>query len=157
PERVSSERARALPGAPEEPAMPLADRFQLDIQGISDPIPVVRMSGHEGVSELFRFELTLAVEGSGLDFSSAVGKPALLTMKAEQDPGYVTGIVPRLLEGDAGKKLPTYEVTLVPKVWPLPHRSDCRIFQELTAPAIIQKVLEGAGLASGDDFRIALQ
>ncbi len=45
---------------------------------------------------------------------------------------------------------------MVPKLWRLTKRADCRIFQDLAVPAIVKKVLEGAGLASGDDFRLSI-
>ncbi|HYO51730.1 contractile injection system protein, VgrG/Pvc8 family [Archangium sp.] len=41
-----------------------------------------------------------------------------------------------------------YQVTVVPQVWRLQHRHNSRIFQELTTPDILKKVLQGAGLSS---------
>jgi type VI secretion system secreted protein VgrG len=137
--------------------MPLTDRFLFEIKGVSDALRVVRFTGHEGLSELFRFDLVLACENPAVDLASAIGQPALLTMQRGGDPRYLHGMIARCVEGEAGTKLTSYHVTVVPKPWLLLHRFDCRIFQELTAPQIIQKVLEGAGLASGDDFRLSLQ
>src|SRR5690348_10677937 len=87
-----------------------------------------------------------------------IQKPACLTMAADADERrHVHGIVSRVEVGDTGKKLTSYRLSLVPRVWLLLHRHDCRIFQELTAPEIIEKVLVGAGLAAGSDFRLSLQ
>jgi type VI secretion system secreted protein VgrG len=138
--------------------MPLSDRFLFEVEGLSQTLRVVRFSGSEGLSELFRFEMIVACEDGVVAFDDVIGKPALLTMNADAgEPRYVHGLVARMRQGDFGKKLTTYHLTIVPRPFRLLHRHDCRIFQELTAPDIIKKVLEGAGLASGTDFRVALQ
>jgi type VI secretion system secreted protein VgrG len=138
--------------------MPLSDRFLFQVDGLSQTLRVVRFAGHEGLSELFRFEMIVAAEEGSIAFDDVIGKPALLTMNADEgEPRYVHGLVARMRQGDFGKKLTTYHLTIVPRPWRLLHRHDCRIFQELTAPEIIKKVLEGAGLAAGTDFRVALQ
>src|SRR5512132_2840176 len=138
--------------------MPLSDRFLFEVEGLSQTLRVVRFSGSEGLSELFRFEVIAACEDGAIGFDDVIGKPALLTMRADEDePRYVHGIVARLRQGDFGKKLTTYHLTIVPRPFRLLHRQDCRIFQELTAPEIIKKVLEGAGLASATDFRLSTQ
>jgi type VI secretion system secreted protein VgrG len=140
-------------------AMPTADRFLFEVTGLSQELRVVRFTGHEGLSELFRFDVILAAEDAAVSFDDVVGHPALLTMQgaAGEDARYVHGMVARFRQGDYGKKLTTYHVTVVPRPSRLLHRHDCRIFQAMTAPVVIQKVLEGAGLASGTDFRVALQ
>jgi type VI secretion system secreted protein VgrG len=138
--------------------MPLSDRFLFEVDGLSQTLRVVRFAGSEGLSELFRFEVIIASEEGGIAFDDVIGKAALLTMRADEgEPRYVHGIVARLRQGDFGKKLTTYHLTIVPRPWRLLHRHDCRIFQEQTAPDIIKKVLEGAGLSAGTDFRFAVQ
>ena len=133
--------------------MPVSDRFLFEVEGLSQTLRIVRFTGSEALSELFRFEMIVACEDGVLAFDDVIGKPALLTMNADAgEPRYVHGIVARMRLGDFGKKLTTYHLTIVPRPWRLLHRHDCRIFQELTAPEIIKKVLEGAGLASGTDI-----
>jgi type VI secretion system secreted protein VgrG len=137
--------------------MPLSDRFLFEVEGSSQTLRVVRFAGQEGLSELFRFEVIVAGEDGAVGFDDLIGKPALLTMGTDDEPRYVHGIVARLRQGDSGKKLTTYHLTIVPRPWRLLHRHDCRIFQELTAPEIIKKVFEGAGLEVDTDFRFAVQ
>src|SRR5262245_58378524 len=120
----------------------MPDRFTFEVKGLSEDLRVARFAGHEGLSELFRFEI-LVVSEAQVGASDVIEQPALLTMAADASGNrFVHGIVSRFEMGDAGKKLTSYRLTLVPKAWRLLHRYDCRIFQELTAPAIIQKVLE---------------
>ncbi len=137
--------------------MPLLDRFLFEVTGLSQTLRVVRFAGREGLSELFHFELVLASE-DGIAAADVVGKPALLSLKTDLgELRHVSGIVSRFVCGDSGKKLTMYHVTLVPRPWRLLHRQDCRIFQELTAPEILEKVFKTAGLASGDDYSLSLQ
>jgi type VI secretion system secreted protein VgrG len=134
-----------------------ADRFAFEVTGLSQELRVVRFTGQEGLSELFRFDVILAAEDAAIAFDDVIGKPALLTMLGAEGDRHVHGMVARFRQGDFGKKLTTYHVTVVPKPSRLLHRHDCRIFQTLSAPDVIKSVLEGAGLASGTDFRISLQ
>src|SRR5512145_231932 len=117
--------------------MAINDRFLLTIDGLSQELRVARFAGREGVSELFHFEITFTSDDAGITPADAVGKTALLTLNVDEgEVRHVHGIVARLLCGDAGKKLSSYQVTMVPKVWRLLHRQDCRIFQQKTAPEI---------------------
>jgi type VI secretion system secreted protein VgrG len=134
-----------------------SDHFLFEIQGVSSELRVARFTGTEAVSELFRFDLTVLSEDAAVTFADTIGRPALLTLVGNGEPRHVHAMVARFEQGDAGKKLTAYRVTLVPKPWRLLHRHDCRIFQELSAVEIVQKVLEGAGLASGTDFALRLQ
>ncbi|MFO0617557.1 MAG: type VI secretion system tip protein TssI/VgrG [Polyangiaceae bacterium] len=130
-------------------------RFLFHIDGCDAELHVVRFAAREGISELFHLEIIVATEAA-LSFADIADKPALLTMCGDDDR-HIHGRVERLRLGDTGKRFTTYALTIVPRASRLHHRSDCRIFQELTAPQIIEKVLVGAGLASGDDFRLSLQ
>jgi type VI secretion system secreted protein VgrG len=135
----------------------LADRFLFEVEGLSQTLRVTQFSGHEGLSELFRFDVQLYCEDGAIAFDDVVGRPACLTIADAANPRFVHGIVARFEQGEMGKKLTPYHITLVPRAHHLELRSDQRIFQELTAPEIVKKVLEGAGLTAGDDFRISLQ
>ncbi len=135
----------------------ISDRFLLTIQGLSQELRVVRLAGVEGLCELFHFDVTFGCEDAGIEPDDALGKPALLTIVDAGEDRYVSGIVSRFELGSSGKKLTAYHLSMVPKAWRLQHRHDVRIFQDLTAPDIIKQVFLGAGLASGDDFRVSLQ
>jgi type VI secretion system secreted protein VgrG len=134
------------------------DRFLISITGLSQELRVVRFTGVEALCEMFHFEVTIASDDAGIDPDDVLGKPALLTMLlGDGQDRYLSGIVSRFEQGDSGKKLTAYHLHVVPKLWRLQHRHDIRIFQDLAAPDIIKQVLQGAGLASGDDFRLSLQ
>ena len=126
-------------------------RFTFAIEGLSEPIWVARFEGEEAISQLFHFQILLTCKDPNVAFADVIGKPALLTLDtSESEPRHIHGIVSRFVLGDEGKKFTAYHATLVPSVWRLVHRHDSRIFQELTVPDIIEKVLKGAGLGGGD-------
>ncbi len=135
----------------------IADTLLLDIEGVTDELRVLHFEGHEGMSQLFEFEITFACR-EALDFGSVVRKPAVLTMHVDQDtPRVVHGIISRIEQDNPESKWSQYRLTLVPRAWLLLHRMDCRIFQDLTAPQIVERVLKGAGMPSGDTYRLSLQ
>jgi type VI secretion system secreted protein VgrG len=129
--------------------------FRFEVSGCPDPMRVIQFSGSEGMSNLFGFNLMLACENQSLDFSDVVGKPGLLTLLGELKPRFVHGIVYRFEQVNELNRYAIYEATLVPQVWRLLHRHDCRIFQDLDTPEIIKKVLETAGISS-EHFRFSL-
>jgi type VI secretion system secreted protein VgrG len=136
----------------------VTDRFLFAVAGVDATLRVVRFRGSEGISRLFHYEFELACEDAALSFDDVVRKGAQFNIPLpDGDPREVVGIVSRFTQVAVGKVLAVYRAEVVPKAWLLTLRKDCRIFQELKAPEIIKKVLEGAGLAAGDDFKLSLQ
>ncbi len=129
----------------------------LQIEGSDLEQRVVRFQGIEGISRLFRFEVTFVAHESGVALADLVGKKVTLGFRVGDDERFLNGIVARAEQGEQGKKTTAYRLEIVPKAHHLTLRRDNRIFQELDAPEIIQKVLSGAGLAAGDDFSLSLQ
>jgi type VI secretion system secreted protein VgrG len=136
----------------------MSDTFlSLAIEDCSSGLSPVSFEAEEGLSRLFHFRLELNSDDEGLDPGALVGKE--IQVQIETGTGgdrYFHGIIRRLSVGgqlDPGRN---YIVDVVPKLWRLTKRADCRIFQSLAVPDIVKKVLEGAGLASGNDFRLSL-
>jgi len=129
--------------------------FLFEVSGCPDPMRVIQFSGTEGMSSQFEFHLKLACENQSLDFSDVVGKPALLTLTGELVPRFIHGIVCRFEQVNELNRYAIYHATIVPQVWRLRHRHDCRIFQDLKTPDILKKVFESAGIAS-DHFKFSL-
>jgi type VI secretion system secreted protein VgrG len=139
--------------------VPITDRYLFEIDGLASALRVVQFTASEAISELFHLELVIASDDPAIAFADVIGKKALLTMHPDDDGAGrpFHGIVSRFRQGEAGKKLTAYHVTVVPKPWKLLHRQDCRIFQEKTALEIVDAVLKNVGFESGTDFRIALR
>jgi type VI secretion system secreted protein VgrG len=126
-----------------------ASLFSLDIDGLGEQLRVLRFSGHEGMSSLFEFQVEFVCEDPAVDLSAIAGKSTRLVLVGEQVPRFVQGIVSRFEQLNELPRYAIYQATLVPRVWRLLHRHDCRIFQQLATPDILKKVFEKAGIPSG--------
>ena len=120
--------------------------FRFEVSGCAAELRVVRFSGHEGLSNLYEYQLELACEDPALSFSEVVGKTALLTVGSGASARLVHGVVSRFEQMGSRPRYTLYRATLVPLAWRLRHRHGSRIFQELTTPDILKKVLDAAGI-----------
>ena len=125
------------------------------IPGLDRDLHVIRFEGHEGLSQLFEVHVQVACKAGDLSFADVVGMPAVLTFRVGETVRHLHGMVASFEQGDEGKKLTAYRAVVVPSVWRLLHRRDSRIFQALTVPEILKKVLSAAGVPS-DGFRFSL-
>jgi type VI secretion system secreted protein VgrG len=143
----------------------MADDTTKDVQatftitGTSDALYVLEFHGHEAISSLFQFRIDFASEEGNLSAASILKKPALLTITGEQGPRYVHGIIASLEQRETARKFTMYHAVLVPSVWKLTQRRDCRIFQktqdgEKNAKEIVSKVLKGVLSESEFDFKL---
>ena len=111
--------------------------------------PVVSVTGHEAISKLFRFEVTVLV-GPDDDLSEALlQKPARLTFRSgDEAVRTVTGMVGAVEPTNSllfdGRRALRFK--LVPRLWLLKHRVTTRIFQGLSVPAIVKRVMRAVGL-----------
>lgn len=107
----------------------------------ADKLLVRAMRGVERISEPFQFELELFSEDAALSFDSIVGQNACVTVHLPDDAKrYVNGVVTRFAQGGRDRRHTTYFAELRPWFWVLRQHVDCRVFQEMTAMEIIEKV-----------------
>jgi len=123
--------------------------LSLRVEGLpDDELRVLRMHGEEGLSRLFEFDLELVSENPAIPFANVVGQPATLTFSTVGADRPVNGLVRRFEQGAIGRRFTRYHLRLVPGVWRLQQRVDCRIFQAKTTLEIVQEVLQAAGIPS---------
>ncbi|WP_213941719.1 type VI secretion system tip protein VgrG [Pseudomonas sp. dw_612] len=118
-------------------------RFTLTIQDLKTDLQVLEFTGREAISTPYAFDVVLVSEKPNLDLESLLHKQAFL---AFSEGGGIHGQIYRAGQGDAGKRLTRYSVTLVPRVAYLSHRINQRIFQQLNVPQIVARVLEEHGI-----------
>lgn len=107
----------------------------------ADKLLVRSMRGVERISEPFSFDLEMFSEDAALAFDSIVGKNACVTVTMPDDTKrYVNGVVVRFAQGGRDRRYTTYFAELRPWFWVLKQHVDCRVFQEMTALEIIEKV-----------------
>ncbi|MDP2748089.1 type VI secretion system tip protein TssI/VgrG [Pseudomonas sp.] len=118
--------------------------FSLTIEGVSHDLQVLEFTGREAISQPFEFELELVSERPDLDLESLLHQAAFLAF--DQAGHGIHGQIYRVAQGESGKRLTRYHVTLRPQLAYLAHRSNQRIFQHLTVEKIISQVLQEHGI-----------
>lgn len=107
--------------------------------------------GEESISGLFHFTLEMVSEDNAIDFSAIVGKAVTVTLTLGNDTEHnLNGIVGRFVQEETNLRLTRYFADIYPWLWMLTKTSDCRIFQNKTAPEIIESVFSDLGFT---DFR----
>ena len=102
--------------------------------------------GDEGISRLFRFNLELLSEKSNISFKDIVGQNVTLRIALPEDKErYFNGFVSRFAQSGSDVRFTRYQMEVVPWLWFLTRNADCRIFQNMTIPDIIQKVFKDRG------------
>jgi len=118
-------------------------------------IGVVDFTSREEISAPFQVHLTLASEDD-LHFDAVVSKEGLLTVMGDRLERHFHGIVSEFTQSGMQGRFHLYRATLVPSLWTLSLRHNCRIFQTKTVQDIVQQILEEAGIPS-DRFAFRLQ
>ena len=122
-----------------------------------DVLLLQELTGIEGISSLFSYELNLlAYENDSIVFKDIVGQKVTITLNLpDGTPRYINGYVSRFTQGETDKRLFThYHAQVVPWLWFLTRQADCRIFQNLAVPDIISQVFN---LFDFKDFRLSLK
>jgi type VI secretion system secreted protein VgrG len=108
----------------------------------------------EQLSRLFQIEAELFSEDGNINLDKVVGQPATIRLNIGEDgKRYFNGCVSRLVQIASEGYYTRYRATIVPWLWFLTRTADCRIFQEKTAPQIIEKVFTDHGF---NDFQLKL-
>lgn len=121
----------------------------------AEKLRIIRFEGSEGCSEMFRFSLDLTSSDQKIEFDQVVGQSALLTVRGTQGTRHVHGLVSLFEQTGKEGKWALYRAEVVPAIWKLGLRANCRIFQEKTIPDIIKQVLLDASLTA-NQFRFSL-
>jgi type VI secretion system VgrG family protein len=134
-------------------------RFKFESQGSSDTLHVVQMEGSEGLSELFRFELTLVCNNANLDFDQIMAAPATLKIKSHDGKTEVPyhGVLTSFEQLGRTNEYYFYRAVLQPRLARL--MLDCvnEIYTaDKSVPQIIEDVLKKSGL-SGQDYELYLK
>ncbi|WP_415769495.1 type VI secretion system tip protein VgrG [Pseudomonas sp. LB3P38] len=127
--------------------------FSLTIDGADSYFQVLSFTGREALNQPFEFELELVSEKASINLESVLHKLAFLQLSPSGTG--IHGLVYSIAQGEAGKRLTRYRISLRPQLAYLAHRVNQRIFQQMTVPQIISQVLEEHGiLASEHKFQL---
>jgi len=122
-----------------------ARALRIDTPLGADALLLRSFSGQEAVSQLFRFQLELLSEHDDIDFDSIVGKNVTVHLQIIDSERSLNGFISRFAQGGRDGRFTRYHAEMVPWLWFLTRKADCRIFQRMTAPDIIKKIFDDLG------------
>jgi type VI secretion system secreted protein VgrG len=112
-----------------------------------DKLLLTSLVGQEAISELFSYEVDLLSTDHSISAEQLIGDKVKLVITS--DDGKAHAIHGMVAEWRAGpvidRELRRYRARLVPWLWYLGHSTDCRIFQNLSVPEIIEQVFQSLG------------
>lgn len=117
-----------------------------------DVLLIRSIIGREAISQLYSFEIdAFAINEESVDFSKLIGQAVCVTVALKNDEKRCFhGIVKSLTRGARGFTATAYRMEIVPTLWLLTQRTQSRIFQQISIPDILKKVLAGLDV----DFEI---
>ena len=119
-----------------------------------DTFVITSLSGSEYISDLFEFELEVFSENLDVSADQIVGKAATVTIQNEHSRHF-NGFIKSLTLGEINDhNQRVYRMTMVPWLWFLSKRTNCRIFQELNTKDIVSQVFSDLGF-SDFEFKAA--
>ena len=134
--------------------MPLSQTNRFAAIGTPGPDNLVLKTAsiHEQMGRLFQIEVDLITDDTDINFDDLIGQNATirLDLPTSDDPRYFNGFISRMTQTRNEDGYAQYHATLVPWLWFLTRTADCRIFQQMTIPDIVEQVFKGHGF---DDFK----
>jgi len=119
-----------------------------------DALLIQSMSGSEQMGRLFSYNVSLLSEKEEIKIDDIIGQNVTIRLEVSEDvTRYFNGCVSRFVELPTADNKSHYQATIVPWMWFLTKSADCRIFQEMNVPDIIQKVFNDRGFS---DFKLNL-
>ena len=117
-----------------------------------DKLLLQRFTGEEGLSMPYLFTLDMASEDAAVDPSALLRKPVCVTVVLpDGSERLIHGRIRRFVQLGRNEALTSYQAEMVPWLWFLSLSSDCRIFQQLSVPEIVEKVFTEHGFT---DFQL---
>src|ERR1700747_1649864 len=127
--------------------------LKIDTELGEDKLLLRGISGHEAISQLFRFRLDLLSEDDAIDFESIIVTPVTLHLEIVDGERFFHGVVSRFSQGEQDGRFTNYRAEMVPWLWLLTRTADCRIFQNKTAPEIVELIFKDLGFS---DYKLKL-
>ncbi|EPW6428949.1 type VI secretion system tip protein TssI/VgrG [Vibrio parahaemolyticus] len=129
--------------------------FTFDVSGFSGAFKVESFRITETVSSPFEMNLTVLSDDDTITFEALSRKMGVLSLFGQGvgTARQFNGSISELRYLGTGRRFSRYHMTLVPHLWFLTQRQDCRIFQMQAAPDILRQVFDDAGMS---DYRFEL-
>jgi type VI secretion system secreted protein VgrG len=131
------------------------ERLLFNLTDEDSELRVLRFEAREAMSRPYEVTLDLVSTNHELDLAGQLGRSGRLEIIGPLTSRYYHGIIAELEQIAVGRRFSTYRALLVPAIWLLGHRSNCRIFQQQDVQSIAVTLLDELGLGS-DERRFSL-
>jgi type VI secretion system secreted protein VgrG len=123
-----------------------------------DTFDVVSFSGSEGLSKLYRFDVTLVADNDEIDLENIIQSRATLNILREDGDITFHGILSSFEELETVQERTHYRAVLTPAFWRETLTFHNQIFLDKTIPQIIEAAMQDGGLTSLEyEFRLTGQ
>src|SRR3569623_858967 len=122
---------------------------ELRISGavVPDDAAIEKLTGHEALGTPFEYQVVLVSESPQLDLSTFIGDKVTAELKIDESTfRYFNGYVTEAALIETFKRHARYRLTLRPFLFLLTARTNSRIFQKQTVPAIVKALLAEHGI-----------
>jgi type VI secretion system secreted protein VgrG len=122
----------------------------------ADTFAVVRFSGHEAISQPYRFEIELATEDIEIDLRAMLQKPARFVIHRDNlDDRVFGGVLAEFEQTQESGGHALYKAVLVPRLWTAGLYHENQLFLDKSVKDIITEVLQQIRL-TGEDYALRL-
>ncbi len=120
-----------------------------------DHLLATSLTGEEALSELFSYDVEILSSNLSISAEAMIGDKAKVVILPEEGEGRIVHAMIAEWRASAviAQGLRQYRARLVPWLWFLGHSTDCRIFQNLNVPDIIEQVFKTFGFT---DFKMSV-
>lgn len=125
-------------------------RLVLDADDVFD---IREVSIEDGLSQVFSIHIVAVSTNPAVDFEAIIGRGATVSIQVgeaihgTESPPQWTGLVSEIHQirsEDTG--LSTYRLTIVPRLWLLTQRTNCRVFQQMSDLDVVRAILAEWGI-----------
>ena len=128
----------------------MTEAFTITSSALPSGTRVLGFRGTEGLSMLYGFEVHLLVEDPAFDPAAALGAVATFSIRADERPLAFHGVLSALEIVNDLARGAVVRAVLVPRLWRLTLTRHSRVFVKQSLPAILDAVLQGAGMRPED-------
>ena len=112
-----------------------------------DVLLLESVTGSSAISSLYSYEFQMLADrqrnnNAKVKPEELVGSSFAAIVELHDGSRCINGIVKEFIEGDSDERFIHYSAEIVPAMWLLTLQSDCRVFQDVTTPDIIEQVLQ---------------
>ena len=133
---------------------------KLKIRGLKSPVDVLTFTGHEQLSSPFRYDIEFTSTDKAIEPESVLMQDGAFSLSAPPVQGMPVQVPLRTLHGvitgfkhlSSSQDEARYEVRLEPRMALLARSRQNAIYQNLTVPQIVEKILRERHQMRGQDF-----